>query len=101
MLSADQIREELVEARNRLDEAAKTIVQDARSKDSARDEALVRQHEGFLDQYSESVGLATRRCIAAFEQWEILEKVPLNEDETFMAAFRTLLREAGDFIATV
>lgn len=97
-----QARRHLVEARNALDEAAKKVLEGFggitdEQMEEARNLAREDERGKLLTIYDETVLVALGRVQAAFDQWEISESVPLQEDRTFMDAFHVLLREVGDF----
>jgi len=90
-------RELLVGARNALDHAAKKIVDDYDSHEEARALAAEDARGKIVKEFVEVVWTSYERCLAAFEQWEITESRPLNEDELFMYALRDFLRDIEGF----
>lgn len=100
MLDATEIREKLVGARKSLDDAAKEIVEDARKKDEATETRIMDAEAKAKSEFTEKIVTPADRCQAALDQWEIAERTPLNEDETFMGYLRQLLREVDDLCAT-
>ena len=98
-----QAREKLVEARNAFDQAAKAVLEGfggitEEQMEEARNIARNDERSKVLDGYAHTVGVASERVQAAFDQWEITESCPLQEDRSFMDNFHVLMREVGDFI---
>lgn len=91
-------RKLLLEVRHEFDIRAKEIVEGLK-EENQKEELESRLADAISDFRGEMIGAfeeefagPMRRVIAAFEQWEITESYPLNEDDSFMYALRELLR---------
>lgn len=100
MMDAQAARAALLEVRTRFDDAAKRIVEELNKRDDRTQEAVsLAAEDARANVMGEVVHIeaAADRCVAALEQWEIREATPLQDDQSFMDALRTLLREVADF----
>jgi hypothetical protein len=100
-MDAKQAREELLAIRERFDRGAKKIVDALNNESDAQEiedritEAITATRGKMLEVYEAELATPVERMIAAFEQWEIMERRPLHEDETFMIALRTVTRNGS------